>query len=73
MPGVDILFLTTVFLDPRNRPGIDSLPQEGIHRTQINVASHNIVHECPLRIIIGIEKDCIPHILSGASSSRRIG
>lgn len=73
MPGVDISFLTTAFPGPRNPPGIDNLPREGTHRIQINVANHNTVHEYPLHIIMDAEKDCIPHILSGASSSRRIG
>ena len=50
MPKEDILFLTTVFPDPRNRLGKDNLPREEIHHTQIDVTNRNTVHEYPLQV-----------------------
>jgi hypothetical protein len=73
MPKEDILFLKTVSPDPRNRLGKDNLPRGGIHRIQIDVINRNTVHECPLHIRTYHFKEYVPHILRGASSSRRIG
>ena len=73
MPKEDILFLMTVFPDPRNRLGKGNLLREEIPHTQIDVTNRNIVHECPLHVKKGPVLRSVPHILRGASSSRRIG
>src|SRR5271154_6637060 len=76
MPGGDILFPGTVFPDPRSRLGRGNLPPEGIHRTQTDAVNRNTVRECRLQAELESEQlgwGWVPHILRGASSSRRMG
>ena len=67
----DISFLVIVFLCRRNRPGIDNSPRVGIHRIRTIAVNHSTVREC--RLLLEDKGEEIPQILSGASSSRRMG
>jgi len=79
MQEANILFPVTVYLYRRNRRGTSNSLREGIHRIQTDATSRNTGREyhLPVKPIPATKKGgkgrMIPHILRGASSSRRMG
>ena len=68
--------LNFICLYQRSHPKIDNLSQVENHHTQIILINHSINHVChlfKLMHFLWVYKCIIPHILRGASNSKRIG